>query len=139
MGIKHYQEKNVRAMEKKLAQSEIPVKRKIQKTIRKYHISESYFLSTFTLDVLLLWFVGLSSALVSISPGHDRHLDPHGHDHHLLQVRLGSAAAALALPLGSCCSHREDKPTEHYSTDYNILDHREEYPTAGRRCLPAAG
>ena len=32
----------------------------------------------------------------------------------LLQVGLGSAAAALALPLG-----REDKPTEHYSTDYN--------------------
>ena len=41
MGIKHYQEKNARAMEKELAQSDIPVKRKIQKTIRKYHISES--------------------------------------------------------------------------------------------------
>ena len=40
MGIKHYQEKNARAMEKELAQSDIPVKRKIQKTIRKYHISE---------------------------------------------------------------------------------------------------
>ena len=39
MGIKHYQEKNARAMEKELAQSDIPVKRKIQKTIRKYHIS----------------------------------------------------------------------------------------------------
>ena len=32
MGIKHYQEKNARAMEKELAQSDIPVKRKIQKT-----------------------------------------------------------------------------------------------------------
>ena len=41
MGIKHYQEKNARAMEKELAQSDIPVKRKIQKTIRKYHISTS--------------------------------------------------------------------------------------------------
>ena len=39
MGIKHYQEKNTRAMEKDLAQSDIPVKRKIQKAIRKYHIS----------------------------------------------------------------------------------------------------
>ena len=37
MGIKHYQEKNARAMEKELAQSDIPVKRKIQKTIRKYY------------------------------------------------------------------------------------------------------
>ena len=34
---------------------------------------------------------------------------------------------------------RRQTYTEHYSTDYNILDHREEYPTAGRRCLPAAG
>ena len=40
MGIKHYQEKNARAMEKELAQSDIPVKRKIQKTIRKYHFRE---------------------------------------------------------------------------------------------------
>ena len=32
MGIKHYQEKNARAIEKELAQSDIPVKRKIQKT-----------------------------------------------------------------------------------------------------------
>ena len=33
------QEKNTRAMEKEVAQSDIPVKRKIQKTIQKYHIS----------------------------------------------------------------------------------------------------
>ena len=38
MGIKTYQEKNARAMEQELAQSDIPVKRKIQKNIRKYHI-----------------------------------------------------------------------------------------------------
>ena len=41
MGIKTYQEKNTSAMEKELAQSDIPVKRKIQKTIQKYHISEN--------------------------------------------------------------------------------------------------
>ena len=40
MGVKTYQEKNTSAMEKKLAQSDIPVKRKIQKTIRKYHFPE---------------------------------------------------------------------------------------------------
>ena len=43
MGIKHYQEKNARAMEKELAQSNIPVKRKIPKTIRNYHFPEIYF------------------------------------------------------------------------------------------------
>ena len=43
MGIKHYQEKNARAMEKELAQSDIPVKRKIQKTIRKYHFHEIWY------------------------------------------------------------------------------------------------
>ena len=37
MGIKTYQKKNARAKEKELAESDIPVKRKIQKTIRKYH------------------------------------------------------------------------------------------------------
>ena len=42
MGIKTYQEKNANAMEKELAQSDIPVKRKIQKTIRKYHISGKF-------------------------------------------------------------------------------------------------
>ena len=43
MGIKHYQEKNARAMEKELAQSDIPVKRKIQKTIRKPYISGKWY------------------------------------------------------------------------------------------------
>ena len=42
MGIKTYQGKNTRAMEKELAQSDIPVKRKIQKTIQKYQISEKW-------------------------------------------------------------------------------------------------
>ena len=32
MGIKTYQEKNTRPMEKELAQSDLPVRRKIQKT-----------------------------------------------------------------------------------------------------------
>ena len=40
MGIKTYREKNANAMEKELAQSDIPVKRKIQKTIGKCQISE---------------------------------------------------------------------------------------------------
>ena len=35
-----YQEKNTRAMEKEIAQSDLPVKRKIQKTIRKCYFSE---------------------------------------------------------------------------------------------------
>ena len=43
MGIKTYQEKNANAMEKELAQSDIPVKRKIQKTFRKYHISGEWY------------------------------------------------------------------------------------------------
>ena len=42
MGIKTYQEKNANAMEKELAQSDIPVKRKIQKNIQKYHFPENY-------------------------------------------------------------------------------------------------
>ena len=41
MGIKTYQEKNGNAMEKELAQSDIPVKRKIQKTIRNTIFQES--------------------------------------------------------------------------------------------------
>ena len=41
MGIKTYQEKNAKPMEKELAQSDIPVKRKMQTTIRKYHVSGS--------------------------------------------------------------------------------------------------
>ena len=54
MGIKHYQEKNVRAMEKKLAQSDIPVKRKIQKTSENTICDES---GTFG------WFFGFFSSL----------------------------------------------------------------------------
>ena len=37
MGIKTYQEKNTNPMEKDLAQSDLPVRRKIQKTTRKSH------------------------------------------------------------------------------------------------------
>ena len=40
MGIKTYQEKNAKPMEKELAQSDTPVKREIQKTIRKCHFPE---------------------------------------------------------------------------------------------------
>ena len=43
MGIKTYQGKNTRAMEKELAQSDIPVKRKIQKTIKKCQISGKWY------------------------------------------------------------------------------------------------
>ena len=38
MGIKTYQEKNTKPMEKTRVQSDIPVKRKIPKTIQKYNI-----------------------------------------------------------------------------------------------------
>ena len=55
MGIKTYQEKNAKPMEKELAQSDIPVKRKIQKTIRKCHISEIWHFG---------WFFGFFSGLV---------------------------------------------------------------------------
>ena len=55
MGIETYQEKNTRAMEKELAQSDIPVKRKIQKTIRKY---------TFLKYGIFRWFFGFFSSLV---------------------------------------------------------------------------
>ena len=40
MGIKTYQEKNAKPMGKELAQSDIPVKRKIQKNIQKCHYPE---------------------------------------------------------------------------------------------------
>ena len=43
MGIETYQEKNTRAMEKELAQSDIPVKRKVQKTIQNTIFQESVF------------------------------------------------------------------------------------------------
>ena len=55
MGIKHYQEKNARAMEKELAQSDIPVKRKIQKTIEN---------TTFLKYGIFGWFFGFFSSLV---------------------------------------------------------------------------
>ena len=42
-GYQTYQEKNTRAMEKELAQSDIPVKRKIKKTIQKYHFPEIWY------------------------------------------------------------------------------------------------
>ena len=43
MGIKTYQEKNTKPMEKELAQSDLPVRRKIQKTTRKCHFYEKQF------------------------------------------------------------------------------------------------
>ena len=55
MGIKHYQEKNARAMEKEFAQSNIPVKRKIQKTIRNTIFQESGIFG---------WFYGFFSSMV---------------------------------------------------------------------------
>ena len=55
MGIKTYQEKNAKPMEKELAQSNIAVKGKIQKTIRKCQISESGIFG---------WFFGFFSSLV---------------------------------------------------------------------------
>ena len=54
MGIKHYQEKNTRAMEKELAQSDIPVKRKIKKNhpkipyFRKVIFSDGLVRSSYT-------------------------------------------------------------------------------------------
>ena len=43
MGIKTYQEKNTKPMEKELAQSEQPVRRKIQKTTGKCHFYEKQY------------------------------------------------------------------------------------------------
>ena len=40
MGIKTYQEKNTKPMEKELAQSDLPVRRKIQKNTLKSHFYE---------------------------------------------------------------------------------------------------
>ena len=57
MGIKTYQEKNARAMEKELAESDIPVKRKIQKTIRKPHISGKWY---FRMVFWIFFFTGMS-------------------------------------------------------------------------------
>ena len=57
MGIKTYQEKNANAMEKELAQSDIPVKRKIQKTIRKCQISGKWH---FWMVFWIFLFTGMS-------------------------------------------------------------------------------
>ena len=43
MGIKTYQEKNTKPMEKELAQSDLPVRKKIQKTTRKCHFYEKQY------------------------------------------------------------------------------------------------
>ena len=56
MGIKTYQEKNTKPMKKELAQSDIPVMRKIPKTTRKYSFSEKSHFG---------WFLGFFSKLVS--------------------------------------------------------------------------
>ena len=40
MGIKTYQEKNTNPMEQDLAQSDLPVRRKFQKTTQKCHFYE---------------------------------------------------------------------------------------------------
>ena len=55
MGIKTYQEKNANAMEKELAQSDIPVKRKSKKP------SEN---ATFLKFGIFGWFFGFFSSLV---------------------------------------------------------------------------
>ena len=53
MGIKTYQEKNTRPMEKELAQSDLPVRRKIPKTTRKCHFYEKqYFWVVFWIFLL---------------------------------------------------------------------------------------
>ena len=56
MGIKTYQEKNAKPMKKELAQSDLPVWRKIQKTTRNV---------TFLKNGILGWFLGFFSKLVS--------------------------------------------------------------------------
>ena len=76
MGIKTYQEKNTRPMEEELAQSDIPVKRKIQ----KYHISGKWRLG---------WFFGFFS-----NPTHFCFFQLH-----LLQ---GHCLPVTALALSAC-------------------------------------
>ena len=56
MGIKTYQEKNAKPMKKELAQSDLPVWRKIQKTTRN---------ATFLKKCVFGWFLGFFSKLVS--------------------------------------------------------------------------
>ena len=58
-----YQEKNAKSMEKELAQSDTPVKRKIPKTNQKYHISGNWYFRL-VLGIFFFtavhWYVGLS-------------------------------------------------------------------------------
>ena len=58
MGIKTYQEKNANVEEKELAQSDIPVKRKIQKTIRKCDFPEIWH---FRMFFWIFLFTGMSA------------------------------------------------------------------------------
>ena len=53
MGIKHYQEKNARAMEKELAQSDIPVKRKYHISFLPYNGEIQIFKCVFTAEGVL--------------------------------------------------------------------------------------
>ena len=55
MGIKTYQEKNTKPMEKELAQSDLPVRRKIQKNTRKCHFYEKQYLRVVFLDFSPNW------------------------------------------------------------------------------------
>ena len=55
MGIKTYQEKNTNAAKKELAQSDIPVKRKIKKTSK---------IAKFQKNGIFGWFFGFFSSLV---------------------------------------------------------------------------
>ena len=55
MGIKHYQEKNARAMEKEVAQSDIPVKRKSKKPSKN---------TIFQKSGIFGWFWGFFSQVV---------------------------------------------------------------------------
>ena len=79
MGIKHYQEKNARAMEKELAQSDIPVKRKIQKIIRKLDNSK----------------LGSTQHMLTLTCCQDHILTPqkiyglYGLKHHIVEMRGG--------------------------------------------------
>ena len=67
MGIKTYQEKNTKPMEKELAQSDLPVRRKIQKNTQKCHFYEKQyfwvvlgiFLLTGKSDWALVFVIGL--------------------------------------------------------------------------------
>ena len=55
MGIKTYQEKNTRPMEKELAQSDLPVRRKIKKNQPKMSLLEKTVFSGVFLDFSPNW------------------------------------------------------------------------------------